>query len=150
MADYGIQIEPNGLGYVQLTSDRMLIEPVVVAAARRAFAADRPQEVFTYLANRIKSGGREIPYSTITAIDFSAEAPLGPFTTPEGRSIEPLADDEIALNTWAAERPGAEPGDELEIIHFVPASTHGHVREAEAQFRLKCVGCLAVSGAGRG
>lgn len=139
LADYGIQIEPHELGYVQLTSDRMLIEPVVVAAARRAFAADRPQEVFTYLANWIASGERGIPYSTITAIDFATEPPLGPFTTPEGKPIEPLQDDEIALNTWAAEDLGVKLGDEVEITYFEPESTHGDVREAKATFRLKAI-----------
>ncbi|MEX0678847.1 MAG: ABC transporter permease [Pirellulales bacterium] len=143
LADYGIQIEQHKLGYVQLTSNRMLIEPAVVAAARKAFAADREQEVLTYLANWIESGGHKIPYSTITAIDFAAEPPLGPFKTPDGKPVEPLKDDEIALTTWAAEDLGAKPGDEVEITYFEPESTHGDVRERKATFRLKEIVALA-------
>ncbi|MEX0977791.1 MAG: hypothetical protein WDZ48_03005, partial [Pirellulales bacterium] len=143
LADYGIQIEPHKLGYVQLTGNRMLLEPIVVAAANKAFAADRAADVLTYLANTIRVGDREIPYSTITAIDFAADPPLGPFKTPDGKPVEPLQDDEIALNAWAAKDLGAKPGDEVEITYFEPESTHGNVRESKAKFRLKEIVGLA-------
>jgi ABC-type lipoprotein release transport system permease subunit len=142
-ADYGIQVEPHELGYVQCTSNRMLLEPAAVRAAEEAFAADHPQAVFTYLANTIASGGREIPYSTITAIDFVDTPPLGPFTTADGQAIGPLEDDEIVLNTWAAEDLKVTPGAEVEITYFEPESTHGQVREAKAKFRLKAIVALA-------
>ena len=80
--------------------------------------ARRP--LFTYLANTIASGGREIPYSTITAIDFVADPPMGPFKTTDGQTIARLADDEIVLNTWAAEDLGVQPGAEIEITYFYP------------------------------
>ncbi len=143
LADYGIQIESHKLGYVQCTSNRMLLEPGVVAAAEKAFSADGPQCVLTYLANTIAAEGHEIPYSTITAIDFVANPPLGPFTTPNGQVIEPLRNDEIALNTWAAEDLAVQPGAEIEITYFEPESAHGKVREAKAKFRLKAIVALA-------
>jgi putative ABC transport system permease protein len=137
LADYGLQIEPHKLGYVQLTGNRMLLEPEVVEAANKAFAADRAQDVLTYLANTMRIGGREIPYSTITALDFAADPPLGPFTTSQGQPAVPLKDDEIALNTWAAKDLEAKPGDLVEITYFEPESTHGNVRERTAKFCLK-------------
>jgi ABC-type antimicrobial peptide transport system permease subunit len=137
LIDYGITIEPHKLGYVQLTSNRMLVEPLVVEAANKAFAADGPREVLTYLANTIALGDKQIPYSTIAAMDFSTKPPLGPFNDAAGKPIEPLADDEIVLNTWAAEDLGAKPGDTIEIVYFEPESTHGKVREAKAAFKLK-------------
>ncbi|REK15876.1 MAG: hypothetical protein DWQ37_08665 [Planctomycetota bacterium] len=137
LADYGLSIDEHKLGYVQLSSDRMLVEPPVVKAAHKAFAADRPQEIFTYLANTIASGGKEIPYSTITAINFTDEPPLGPFVTTDGKPAAALADDEIALNTWAADDLGAKPGDDVTITYFEPESTHGKVIEAKATFRLR-------------
>lgn len=139
LEDYGITIAPHKLGYVQLTSNRMLIEPNVVDAARKAFAADRAQEILTYLANWIRKGDKQIPYSTITAIDFAAEPPLGPLKNIGGETIAPLADDEILLNSWAAEDLDVEPGDEIEIVYFEPESTHGNVRESRAIFKLKDV-----------
>ena len=100
--------------------------------------------MFTYLANTIAGGGREIPYSTITAIDFTPQPPLGPFTMPEGQVIAPLADDEIALNTWAADDLDVKPGAEVEITYFEPESTHAQVRESKARFRLKAI--VAMTG----
>jgi ABC-type lipoprotein release transport system permease subunit len=147
LADYGIQIEPHKLGYVQCTSNRMLLDPPVVAGAEKAFAADRPQALFTYLANTIASEPvigekREIPYSTITAIDFVAEPPMGPFKSPDGQTIAKLKDDEIVLNSWAAEDLGVQPGAEVEITYFLPETTHGRVQEARAKFRLKAIVAL--------
>lgn len=139
LADYGLEIKRHKLGYMQLTSNRMLIDPPVVRAAEKAFAADHPQSLFTYLANTIAIGEKEIPYSTITAIDFAAQPPLGPFTTPDGKPIAPLADDEIALNTWAAKDLEAKVGDEVEITYFEPESTHSQLRKKTAKFRLKAI-----------
>ncbi len=144
LADYGIEVAIHKLGYAQATSNRMLIGPAAASVIHKAFAADHPQDVFTYLANTIAAGDKQIPYSTISAIDFRAEPPLGPFKTPEGEAIAPLADDEIVLNSWAAEDLGVEPGAEIEITYFEPESTHGDVREAKAKFRLKAV--VAIEG----
>ncbi|MBI3837406.1 MAG: ABC transporter permease [Planctomycetia bacterium] len=145
LVDYGIQLDLHHRGYVRITSNRMLLDPAAVSAVESAFAAEHPQSVFTYLANTIAGGGHEIPYSTITAIDFTSKPPLGPFTTPDGQPIEPLADNEIALNTWAAEDLGIQPGAEIEITFFEPESTHAEVRESKAKFRLKTI--AAISGA---
>jgi ABC-type lipoprotein release transport system permease subunit len=144
LIDFGIRIEPHNLGYVQCTSDRMLLEPVAVGAALRAFAADRPQAVFTYLANTIAKGEKQIPYSTITGIDFATEPPLGPFKSTDGEPMPALKDEEIALNSWAAEDLGAKVGDAIEITYFEPESTHGRVREKTARFRL--AGIVALEG----
>lgn len=143
LADYGLEIQKHSLGYMQLTSNRMLLDPPVVAAARQAFAADEPQALFTYLANTIAGAGHETPYSTITAIDFASEPPLGPFRDIAGHPLAPLADDEIALNRWIADDLGVKPGDPIEITYFEPETTHGAVRESKATFRLKAVVALA-------
>ncbi|MEX2114570.1 MAG: ABC transporter permease [Pirellulales bacterium] len=142
LTDYGIDVAIHKLGYAQATSNRMLIGPAAAQTIHRAFAADHPQDVFTYLANTIAFGDKQIPYSTIAAIDFRAEPPLGPIKTPEGDTIAALADDEIVLNTWAAEDLGAKPGDTIEIAYFEPESTHGEVREAKATFRLKAIAAI--------
>ncbi len=140
--DYGLEFQRHSLGYIQCTSNRMLLEPAAVEAIERTFADEHPQEVFTYLANSIAAEGREIPYSTITAIDFAEKAPLGPLETPEGQVIGPLADDEIVLNAWAADDLGVKPGAEIEIAYFEPESTHGRVRESTARFRLKAIAAI--------
>ncbi len=146
LADYGLSLHKTERGYFDLTSERMLLEPAVAAAAMKAFGAEGAQPVFTYLANYIMAGeGRgKIPYSTIAAVDFSKEPPLGPLKNREGRAIGPLAIGEIVLNSWAADDLAAQgapikPGDKIEITYFRPESTHGQVEESSYSLRLKDV-----------
>ena len=144
LADYGITIRKTTHGYFNITSDRMLLEPAIESAAMKEFGPAGAQPVFTYLANYILAGdGRgKIPYSTVAAVDFSKSPPLGPLLNRAGRPIGPLADDEIVLNSWAADDFAAQgtpvkPGDAIELTFFEPESTHGKVVESKHSFRLK-------------
>ncbi len=69
--DYGLELKLTGRGYWQLTSQRMLIEPVTEKAAALLLTNLAPHPTFTYLANTIRAGDVSVPYSTICAIDFS-------------------------------------------------------------------------------
>jgi ABC-type lipoprotein release transport system permease subunit len=144
LADYGLTLRKTDRGYFNLTSDRMLLEPAVNAAAMKAFQSDGAQPVFTYLANYILAarGRGKIPYSTIAAVDFSAEPPLGPLLNRQGQPIGPLASDQIVLNAWAADDLSAQgapvkPGDKIEITYFEPESEYGQITESRHAFRLK-------------
>ncbi|MBL9090105.1 MAG: FtsX-like permease family protein [Planctomycetaceae bacterium] len=139
LADYGLKWSETKPGYFNLTTDRMLFDPATEAAALAAYQDYDPQPVFTYLANTIAAGDKQIPYSTIAALDMSDVAPLGPFKTPEGKAIPRIADDEILLNRWAAEDLGVQPGAMIRIAYFEPESTHAEVKEAEATFKLAAI-----------
>jgi len=145
LADFGLKLERTKRGYEQLVSDRMLLEPAAERAALEAYGGYPYQIALTYLANTIAARGKAIPYSTIAAIDFTAEPPLGPMTTTEGDPARPLADDEIALNAWAAEDLGVRVGDSIGVTTFEPESTHGQLRETTTQFRLAAI--LKLEGA---
>ena len=80
----------------------------------------RAEPVLSYLANRIRVGDRETPYSLVTAFD----APPAP---PE--------DDEITLNEWAARDLAAKPGDAVTLDFYVWKSD-GRLDTATAQFRV--------------
>ncbi|HQU42536.1 MAG TPA: ABC transporter permease, partial [Pirellulales bacterium] len=155
LADYGLTLDETKLGYFNLTSERMVLEPAIERAALRVFEHDRPQIALTYLANYILAGDGDkgkIPYSTITALDLTDAPPLGPFTTPDGQTIVDLADDEILLNSWAADdlkRQGVElqPGDTLRLTYFEPESTHGRTVETTCELKLKAVVALAGAAA---
>ena len=149
LADYGYSLTHTAQGYWQFAGDRLVIEPAAERAVLREFAADQPQPVLTYLANTIRVGSQEIPYSTVSALDFTATPPLGPFQNPAGEPLPPLADGEIALNTWAADDLGAKVGDEVELVYFEPESTHGQVREGAVKFRLAAIVELAGAAADR-
>ncbi|HEY2828085.1 MAG TPA: FtsX-like permease family protein, partial [Pirellulales bacterium] len=144
LADYGLSIRKTARGYFNITTDRMLLEPAIEAAAMKSFGPDGAQPAFTYLANYIlaNDGRGKISYSTVAAVDFSNEPPLGPLLNQQGQPIGPLAEDEIVLNSWAADDLAAQgsplkPGDRIELTYFEPESTHGKVVESRHSFRLK-------------
>ena len=139
LADYGLAWTKAKPGYFNLTSERMLFDPALEAAVLSTYKQYNPQLVFTYLANTIAAGSKEIPYSTIAALDMSDVTPLGPFRTPDGAAIGKIADDEIVLSRWAAEDLGVSVGAETRIAYFQPESTHSEVKEAEAKFKLKAI-----------
>ncbi len=140
--DYGVRVEQIGQGkytYIHITSDRLLFPPALEEAVRRALVGQRFQPVLTYLANTIQltppknppithqpPDGRILPYSTVTAIDFQAEEPLGPFRSVEGRVLPPLQDSpepEIVLNAWAAQSLGLplpQPSPDIKIHQALP------------------------------
>ena len=97
------------------------------------------QPTLTYLANTIADGKADIPYSTITAIDFQKTPPLGPFLSTDGAPLPPLGDNEIALNTWAANRLKAHVGDTIRITYFEPETQFGQLHERTAELRLTAI-----------
>lgn len=147
LADYGLALRETKRGYFNLTSERMVIEPAAQGAALEAFKTDHPQVALTYLANYILAGPDDrgkIPYSTVAALDLTEAPPLGPFTTAEGEKIVDLAENEILLNTWAADdlkNQGVEikPGDAIRLAYFEPESTHGATVETTHSFTLKAI-----------
>jgi len=149
LADYGIRIQETARGYLNVTSERMILEPAAEEAVLKAIGQRSVQPALTYLANTIACGQREIPYSIVAAVDFSSQPPLGSMLTPEGKPIAPLADDEIVLNTWAADALKAKPGDTIRLDYFEPESTHGQVHQQSHSFCLKAIVQLAGPAADR-
>jgi len=147
--DYGLRIEDTPQGYINITSDRMLLDRATVAELRRALGDRTVQPALTYLANWIASGEKRIPYSTVTAVDFRTDPPLGPLLDEAGEPIPPLAEDEIVLNGWAAEQLAAEVGDTVALTFFEPESEGGRLRETTAEFTLAAVAPLAGAAADR-
>jgi len=143
--DYGIRVEKTDRGYFNVTSKRMLLEPAAEAGILSALKDLDVQPVLTYLANTITVGDRQIPYSTVTAVDFRGEPPLGPIVDAEGRPIGPLADGRIVLNRWAADQLGAIVGQTVRLTYFEPESTDGAVREETADFQLAAVAELSAA-----
>jgi putative ABC transport system permease protein len=105
----------------------------------------QPIPVFTYLANSIRSGDRQIPYSLITATDLTQLAASRPPSRTSnlprvppspglrrGRADARLDDHAraqadgaagehppIVLNQWAAKELSAGPGDSVEIDYYL-------------------------------
>jgi ABC-type lipoprotein release transport system permease subunit len=111
----------------------------------RAAASSRDMKTFsvlTYLANAIRSRGREVPYSVVTALDGSAfdklsPSPLHLFTSSS--SLPP-----IILNQWAATDLGAKTGDQIELEYYVWAE-EGRLITERSSFTL--AGIVPIEGA---
>jgi ABC-type lipoprotein release transport system permease subunit len=107
------------------SSNGILSEPLETAARAAGGKLQlTPTPVFTYLANTIRKGDRQIPYSLITATDLSA-LPAGlPSSAASGR-VPPPAADAIVINEWAARELAAAPGDRLDVDYYLWDPTAG-------------------------
>jgi ABC-type lipoprotein release transport system permease subunit len=120
LADVGLRVRTlEKPACLSLESDSALIGDAVAAAA--GSLGFRIQPILTYLANGIRVGKREIPYSLVTALDSQ---------------LAPARDDGITLNEWAARELGAKVGDPATLEYYVwrsDASLHTET----AQFRVE-------------
>ena len=74
--------------------------------------------VFTYLANTIRKGDRQIPYSLVTATDLEPVAARRRFDA-RARARRLVRDaDAIVLNEWAARELAATPGDRIDVDYY--------------------------------
>jgi len=110
-----------------------------IKAAERAGMAVVP--VLTYLANAIRSGDREIPYSVITAIDLTRSGLIA----AEARSPEPGA---IFLNEWAANDLKVVAGDAVSVEYYV-WEPEGRLATRSAKFNVAGVTPIAGAAADR-
>ncbi len=123
LQDIGIKLRPlPSQAGIAVESTRILLEEPVARAAFEAAAEAgmKASGVFTYLANSIRAGGREIPYSVITAADLGQGAMLS-IRRAEGlpsqvSSVEPNRS--IWLNEWAWRDLGITPGEPVEVDYY--------------------------------
>ena len=115
--DLGVRVVPlNDQRVVAVESASGILSEPLESAAREAFEAAGlvPSPVFTYLANTIRIGDRQIPYSLLTAIDLALLPPV----VGESRQL-PTDQVPIALNEWAARELKATTGEETEIEYYI-------------------------------
>ena len=67
--------------------------------------------LFTYLANSIRIGDREVPYSLVTALDLRSIQPAVQSTSSDTRPS-------IVLNDWAATELQARTGDSVTMEYY--------------------------------
>ena len=79
----------------------------------------RTMSLFTYLANTIRSGPHQIPYSLVTAADMFPD----------------LSSRQILLNDWAARDLDARPGATVSLDYYVWKGD-GRLHTESAQFQL--------------
>jgi putative ABC transport system permease protein len=87
------------------------VEDNIRHAGRKLGLRELP--VFTYLANTMRVGDREVPYSLVaaTGLDY-VSGDLKP-------GAAPVPGDAIVLNDWTARELKTKPGDPLEIEYYL-------------------------------
>ena len=148
LEDLGVRLRRlPSLGSLSVESSRVILDESTAQASFGA-AADAglsASGIYTYLANSIRAGGREIPYSVITAVDLQ----LGAMTSvPELKGFPPPsasagADDPIWLNDWAWQDLGIALGDTVEVDYYI-WQEEGRLHTRTARFHL--AGVVAIGG----
>jgi len=130
---------------VALESASGIVSEALERASRSAGAKLNlePVPIFTYLANAIRKGDRQIPYSLVTATDLNALSP--PSAEPGLRNTSA---DGIVLNQWAARELNAAPGDRVDIEYYLWDQAGGLVTRS-ASFTLQRVVPIAGLAADR-
>jgi len=114
---------------VSLESAAAILSDSIAAAAMDTARklGVRTEPILTYLANSIRVGSREIPYSLVTADDdFFKDAKSG-----------------LVLNDWAARELSAHTGDSVTLEYYTWTGD-GQLHNASAQFPL--AGVLPITG----
>ncbi len=121
------------------------------ADAAAAAVAMSAQSVFTYLANTITGGDRQVPYSLVTAMDLRAVMPLereGFSRAPSPLAPQPSAAPPIVLNDWTARDLAVKVGDAVTIEYYVWEDP-GRLTTRSAAFRVAAVVPIAGATADR-
>jgi ABC-type antimicrobial peptide transport system permease subunit len=130
LADVGLRVrEIERPGCLSLESGSAVIGDAVAAAALSAAKSlgCSTQPVLTYLANSIRVGEREIPYSVVTALDSQ---------------LAPAGQGGITLNDWTARELRAKVGDRATLEYYVWRSD-ARLHTETAQFRVERIVPLA-------
>jgi len=121
LEDAGLTVTPlDPQRAVSLESRNIVIPDAAAETAGKVAGALgwREERLFTYLANTIRLGDREIPYSLVTAADDSMLARIAASTG--ATTPAPLAGSPSAwLNDWAARDLGAKLGDAVTLEYYV-------------------------------
>lgn len=134
LEDLGIKLrvleERRGIA---LESESSIISDELLESAQSAAASAGMQvyPILSYLANSIRSGEREVPYSLVSAINFESFEALKP-----SGAQEPLPP--IVLNEWAASELGAKLGDTVTLEYYL-WEEEGQLSTHTAQFRVSGV-----------
>ncbi len=137
LEDIAIKIRPiTEQRAIALESDTAIISDALsdtaqATAAQNGMAASG---VLTYLANAIRAGGKDIPYSVVTAVTRekfqSLRRTASSQQPPPGSELPP-----VILNEWAATDLGARIGDVVELEYYV-WQQEGRLSTEKARFQL--------------
>jgi len=129
MEDLGLRLV-RGESQVTLESEELFLQPAAAETAT-ALAQIPATRIFTYLATKLRTNGRLLPFSMVSGLSATDSLTVG--------------DGEVVFNQWAADDLQARPGDAVEMSYLVLAPGGG-LLERTTTLRLR--GVVAMSGLG--
>lgn len=145
--DFGLSLRTiESRNAVALEATAGLLDRARASTAEQA-AQDAHVEiepVFTYLANTLRSGTRQVPYSLVAATDLSSVAP----SIPAAGGSPASAAAPIVINDWTARELAAAVGDPLTLEYYVWQEP-GYLETRSADFRIAAVVPIAGAAADR-
>jgi putative ABC transport system permease protein len=146
LADYGLSVRTiDSQHVVALEAAAGLLDRRRASAATEAAAGVRvaARPVLTYLANALRSGERQVPYSLVTAMDLSSVASLPVAAGASGPGTPP-----IVINDWTARELAVRVGDPLTLDYYVWQEP-GYLETRSADFRVAAIVPIAGAAADR-
>jgi putative ABC transport system permease protein len=144
LEDLGLRVRSlPSRGVLSVEHEGGLLEDAVAESARRAAEglSWTSTPVLTYLANSVRHGAHEVPYSLVAGMGPPALAEL------TGKT-EGLAHDSIVLGEWAARDLDAKPGDAVDLDYYVWRE-EGAIETRSARFTVEATLPLAGAAADR-
>ena len=140
--DFGLSLRPiASQNAIALEAAAGLLDKPRASAAMQAAAGAQLEAhpVLTYLANTLRSGDRQVPYSLVTAMDLSMVAPG--LTAASG---VPPANPPMVINDWTARELAVKVGDPLALDYYVWREP-GYLETRSADFVV--AGIVPIAGA---
>ncbi len=128
---------------VALETDAGLLDRSRASAAAAAAAATgtTARPVLTYLANALRSGDRQVPYSLVAAVDLP---PISPAVAGQPASL-PAS---VVINDWTARELAVKVGDPLTLDYYVWEEP-GRLQTRSADFQVAAIVPIAGAAADR-
>jgi putative ABC transport system permease protein len=136
LEDLGLRLRPQPeAGALQLETTSALLDDALAETATTVATHQglRVSKIFVYLANAIRVGEREVPYSLVAALDpETLGGPAGVEIPSNG------ATPAIILNDWTAADLRAEPGARVTLDYYL-WKEEGQLTTASTDFELLAV-----------
>ncbi len=147
LTDLGIRLRINqSPSYVSAESSQMILTEtetrLIEDCAKELGVSTAP--TLTYLANAISVRKREIPYSTVSALDPTITPPFGPLRLSDEYAASPLGESDLLLNEWAAKELQAKIGDPVSLTYYF-AGANGEL-ETRVETTFNVAGIVAMNG----
>lgn len=140
LQDFGLRLQASeSRRAFSLESDRIVLDNDTAQAAIQttSLLGMEASPVYTYLANSIRVGDREIPYSVISAADIGSGA-LSSVKGAQIQTAEPFSSNNIKLirlTNWAQRELRAAIGQSVEIDYYL-WQQEGKLETRTARFRF--------------